>query len=92
MLVQLSTKKLSRRAFAIVRPRVNGRFAPVPKPVRREPVDWNVLYQFRDDWRTYRQQEANAKHEARWGGVRSIITLSLISAVLVGMLVAGVLT
>jgi phage terminase small subunit len=63
---------------------------PVSKPVTRDPVDWNVLYQFRDNWRAYRKAVADTKHETRFGGLRSIFLFTLMSGALVGMLVAGV--
>lgn len=83
---------VSRRVLAYQRPRAaNGQFKPMTKPALRNPIDWNVLYQFRDDWRLYRTLVANAKREERWSGLRSIAIFTTMSAVLVGMLVAGVM-
>jgi hypothetical protein len=90
-LVPLQPKKLSRRAQAFRRlRRPDGCFLPVPKAVQREPVDWNALYQFRDDWRAYRKLEAAAKREEKIGSFRSICLFAAMSAIMVGFLMMGV--
>ena len=88
----LRPTKPSRRALAYTMPRNElGRFQPLPKVAPRQPTNWAVLYEWRDARLEYAEQLKHAKHEQRWGGLRSIAILSLMSTVLVGMLVAGVL-
>jgi hypothetical protein len=50
----------------------------------------NFLYNWRDERRMYRQHMEKAKKEARWAPLRSIFLVTLMSAVLVGLLIAGV--
>lgn len=48
-----------------------------------------ALYEWRDARREYAKLIVKANREERWGGIRSIVVLTLMSTVLVGMLVAG---
>jgi hypothetical protein len=81
----------SRRWRASQMPRaLNGRFQSVPKAAA-QPVDWRVLYGWRDAWVAHRRQVEAAKREERWGGLRAIATFTMISGALIFLLVAGVL-
>jgi hypothetical protein len=83
-------RRPSRRQLAYQMPRAaNGRFQAVPKAPPSKPVDWNAIYEWRDAWRAHLQQVEAAKRETRWGGLRSIGLFTAISAVMIGMLIAG---
>ncbi len=49
-----------------------------------------TLYAWRDARREYNRLLAESQREERWGGIRSIGLFAAISAVMVGLLVAGV--
>ncbi len=61
-----------------------------PKP-RDITETMRALYEWRDARREYDRQLAGIKSEERWGGLRSLALLAVISSVMVGMLVAGVM-
>jgi hypothetical protein len=50
-----------------------------------------ALYRWRDERRAYAAQLAAAKSEERWGGARSLLILTLLSSVMVGLLAVGAL-
>ena len=88
----LAVVKPSRRWRASQMPRaLNGRFQAVPQRPKPAPVpiDWIAIYEWRDCWRAYRHQQEAIRHEARWGGIRTFAIFAAMSAVLVGLLVAG---
>ena len=69
-----------------------GRFAkkrPEATPTE-QAATMAALYEWRDARREYDQQLVLARREDRIVGVRSLAIFTLMSAVLVGMLVAGV--
>ena len=76
-----------------------GRFTKVVvAPVMRERTaeekaeTMRVLYQWRDERRRYAQLAKQAAREERWGGLRSIALFTAMSAVMVGLLLAGTMT
>ena len=50
-----------------------------------------VLHEWRDARQEYAQRLKAAKHEERWGGLRSILMLTVMASVMVGLLVIGVM-
>lgn len=68
-----------------------GKFVKARRPVTalEAAETMKALYAWRDERRVYAQQVKAANREERWGALRSIALLSLMSTVLVGMLLAG---
>jgi hypothetical protein len=70
--------------------------APAPVMQVRTPEEraetMRVLYQWRDQRREYANLAKRAAKEERYGGLRSIALFTAMSAVMVGLLFAGVVT
>jgi hypothetical protein len=81
-----------------LRPRSKTKAKRARKPKPRDVVgNVKAVIAMRDELKAAARQRreldeqiAAEQHEHRWGGLRSIALLALMSAVLVGMLVAGV--